>query len=643
MHQTHMPDTPPSKGKCDLIMKGGITSGVVYPKAIVTIAQHYRLCGIGGTSAGAIGAVFAAAAEYRRQIGDGQAGFDVISGIPDQIGKNLQSFFQPSQPAAPLYRIMVAVLAAGNRQGQAKPAGSASALQMARKVAGVLAFAREFWPGFALALAAAAAMIGVWLSAPTTDPAPGILSSVLDWFGRLSALILVLVIAPVGYGLYRCFMMVFRDLPQQHFGLCTGKRQPGHHGPGLIDWMHEQIQATAGRSAEDPPLKIGDLKPHGIDLASMTTDLSSGRPYQLPLKTRIHYFSKREFEAVFDARFVDHLIGRNAPLNVRNAYGLDDLYLLPTGHDFPVLLVARMSLSFPGLISAIPLYKFDYTFKSHEFLVEVPGEPSRFAVLKRCLFSDGGISSNFPVHFFDSPLPGHPTFGISLAEYDEHRHGTGPDARIDLPAARVTDSSLPVRDIGGMLGFLMAILNTAKDWQDTLQRLLPGFSDRIVELRLAPDEGGMNLTMNQAQIDQLVGYGAQAGTTLVEQFCFDEHRWKRLLTTLPGIEASLEQIARRYDDGDGPDHPSPKLRYADVISTYDPTAYKDLSTAWRQTTLRGLAEKLADIGRASLADTLEDAEGTGEVRVQNQRHLPFINAGFRLIASADRVPKAYKD
>ena len=53
--------------ECDLIMRGGVTSGVVYPFAITEIAKSYRLRDIGGTSAGAIAAVFAAAAEYRRQ------------------------------------------------------------------------------------------------------------------------------------------------------------------------------------------------------------------------------------------------------------------------------------------------------------------------------------------------------------------------------------------------------------------------------------------------------------------------------------------------------------------------------------------------------------------------------------------------
>ena len=49
---------------CDLIMKGGVTSGIVYPGAIGAIAHRYRLRSIGGTSAGAIAAAAAAAMEY---------------------------------------------------------------------------------------------------------------------------------------------------------------------------------------------------------------------------------------------------------------------------------------------------------------------------------------------------------------------------------------------------------------------------------------------------------------------------------------------------------------------------------------------------------------------------------------------------
>ena len=39
---------------CDLVMKGGITSGVIYPAAAVKLSAESRYKNIGGTSAGAI-------------------------------------------------------------------------------------------------------------------------------------------------------------------------------------------------------------------------------------------------------------------------------------------------------------------------------------------------------------------------------------------------------------------------------------------------------------------------------------------------------------------------------------------------------------------------------------------------------------
>jgi len=45
---------------CDLVMKGGITSGIVYPNAVLALAREYRFKSIGGTSAGAIAAALGA-------------------------------------------------------------------------------------------------------------------------------------------------------------------------------------------------------------------------------------------------------------------------------------------------------------------------------------------------------------------------------------------------------------------------------------------------------------------------------------------------------------------------------------------------------------------------------------------------------
>jgi hypothetical protein len=47
-------------------MKGGIASGVIYPLALCELAREFRIRNVGGASAGAIAASFAAAAELGR-------------------------------------------------------------------------------------------------------------------------------------------------------------------------------------------------------------------------------------------------------------------------------------------------------------------------------------------------------------------------------------------------------------------------------------------------------------------------------------------------------------------------------------------------------------------------------------------------
>src|SRR5258708_13187130 len=101
---------------CDIVLKGGITSGVVYPVALVAVAEKYRFSNIGGTSAGAMAAVAAAAAEYGRHTEN--AGFDRLARIPDELGPNLVSMFQPTPALKPLFDIFVAALKAKTKTGR---------------------------------------------------------------------------------------------------------------------------------------------------------------------------------------------------------------------------------------------------------------------------------------------------------------------------------------------------------------------------------------------------------------------------------------------------------------------------------------------------------------------------------------------
>ena len=97
--------------ECDVVMKGGIASGVIYPLVVCELAKQYRFRNIGGTSAGAIAAVATAAAEYGRRTGRG-TGFDGLAKIPGWLGQDghLLAMFQPSRSTRPLFRLILAVL-----------------------------------------------------------------------------------------------------------------------------------------------------------------------------------------------------------------------------------------------------------------------------------------------------------------------------------------------------------------------------------------------------------------------------------------------------------------------------------------------------------------------------------------------------
>jgi len=105
---------------CDLVMKGGITSGLVYPNAVLALAKRYRFKNIGGTSAGAIAAVATAAAALgeRRKPGldpamAADAGMAGLAGVAAQLtGQGfIYGLFQPSRGARSAYRMMVRLTA----------------------------------------------------------------------------------------------------------------------------------------------------------------------------------------------------------------------------------------------------------------------------------------------------------------------------------------------------------------------------------------------------------------------------------------------------------------------------------------------------------------------------------------------------
>jgi hypothetical protein len=109
LQQATYPAAHAVERECDLVMKGGITSGVVYPLAACELARTYRFKSIGGSSAGAIAASLVAAAEYGRDRG----GFNRLAALPEQIGPTLPKLFTPGPRTRTAHAALMAWLEPG--------------------------------------------------------------------------------------------------------------------------------------------------------------------------------------------------------------------------------------------------------------------------------------------------------------------------------------------------------------------------------------------------------------------------------------------------------------------------------------------------------------------------------------------------
>lgn len=543
------------KQVCDLVMKGGITSGVVYPLTVVELAKSYRFSSIGGTSAGAIAAAITAAAEYNRANG----GFLRMAKLPDEMGRDLLRLFQPVPALRPLFQLFLSLLKPQPRWRKVFTCSITTIVGYPlQSLLGLL-------PGMVLGAVALHA-------------------HALTWSTGTSVLLLVLLglAGGITMGLRHSIGKV---LPMHEFGLCPGTTQRGCKDAALTEWLADIIDSTAGRKTDgsDAPLTFGDLANRGdghapIELSMMTTNLMMRRPYTLPMQGHTYLFRKRDFERLLPPRICDFIVNKAQAFDTGKAD--DDYFHLPAAEDMPLVLAARMSLSFPLLISAIPLYARDFTL-SEEAERNTP---------RLCLFSDGGLSSNFPIHFFDRLWPNTPTFGISLDAFDARRHGA--DKRTWMPASSGSGVLLPIQAIeGGVTGFLARLVDAAKDWQDNLQSTLPGYRERIVHITLKDDEGGLNLAMDQQRIQTLTGYGAEAGK-VAAHFDLDGHRWRRFLVAMASIEKTLDHLVMAYESGD-----TGVESFGDFLARYAPVARSYHQDGRHLEELMVRAEELVALGR----------------------------------------------
>src|SRR3954470_22317856 len=193
--------------EADMVMKGGITSGVVYPLAVCRLAQSYKFRNLGGSSAGGIAAAFAAAAESNRAGG----GFRELAKLPGLLGNSLAELFQPSPSTRPLFRILIAAI-------DHRHQGLGKTLRM------VLAAVRAAWRWLAGAVAVVL-LLGIW----ALLLAAGAPHSAGDWADLrrgLPPLLVVGVLVGVPACLIGLVRLALRVIPANGHGLCVGSRGP---------------------------------------------------------------------------------------------------------------------------------------------------------------------------------------------------------------------------------------------------------------------------------------------------------------------------------------------------------------------------------------------------------------------------------
>jgi predicted acylesterase/phospholipase RssA len=551
--------------KCDLVMKGGITSGIVYPGVVCKLAEVYEFQNIGGTSAGGIAAALTAAAELARR--QGRNVFPDLAEVPKFLGSpsphgnssTLFTLFQPQPAMRRLFRLAIAFL-------------RESKLGIVAGVLGVL------WVEgvSALVFAVLVAVVG-WHGCNWRSAAACLLALLALVAGLLLTVLIGLLIR-------------LRRLPSHHFGFCFGytKRDSDKEPISLVEWLNDKLNSYAGLTGR--PLTFGDLKhavseenPDGITLKMISTCLTLGRPFTLPFETHKFYFSSEEMRHYFPKEVVQWMEDHPAPLTEdeesHRVRSIDSrgLNRLPAEDDLPVIVAVRLSLSFPVLFCAVPLYAVDFSLREKKDDQPPPAQcvaglalaPNQPYTPEQVWFADGGITSNFPFHLFDAPIPRWPTFGLDLDDLRCDMTESSP--RTWIPKSNgggiaPTWTRLSTKpSFVGILPFATSMIDAARNWMDNLQAAVPGYRDRIVHVYLSKREGGLNLNMPSDVLTALSTYGEQAAQHLIDHFVhgtdggdptpmtWDNHRWIRYRSTIALLQKFLDDYAQgveRREPGD---------------------------------------------------------------------------------------------
>jgi hypothetical protein len=446
-------------------------------------------------------------------------------------------------------------------------------------------------------------------------------------------------------GLVTVLISKARVLPSKGFGLCSGMTPKGSRYSALTEWFHAFLCDLAGKPL-DQPLTFGDLYKHGIQLRMISTCLTHRRPYGLPIDSQQFYFKRSDLKEYFPEPVIKWMEDHPGPRD-RDMSEVDEggFCRLPHPSEMPVVVAARMSLSFPVLFRAVPLYAVDFSLARLErpdpALKPEPGgalQPDEKRKPERCWFLDGGICSNFPIYMFDAPLPRWPTFGIDLQAIRKDR----PDSVVWIPSRNAEGfgeqfNRIPDKNgLGPIASYAVGMIDAARNWTENRQMTVPGYRDRIVHIRLDEGkEGGLNLDMEPKVVQEVSDRGMEAADLLSSHFLhpteditltWDNHRWIRFRSAFTRFEELLQQIQHGLGD------PEPgELTYTELLDREPkdpPTSYR--VTEDQRAVIRTLMHQLLESAR-----TVEKAPENSRPSHKQPRPAPGLRVLPRTVPEAD--------
>jgi len=286
------------------------------------------------------------------------------------------------------------------------------------------------------------------------------------------------------------------------------------------------------------------MPPSGIDDSSIASNPDPSSFSSAADMGRL-FFREADLESYFPAPVITHLLAHSEAYRPKSSSDppasetTRDYRELPTDR-LPIVVAARLAMSFPLLISAVPLWAIDYE------------APMASRGLSRCWMSDGGLCSNFPIHLFDSFVPRWPTFGISLqkrGKYHPNRLFWLPNKHYQGGGDTWDRFAESKGTLGPLTGFLVSLWLAAWRWNDMTMMRIPGVRDRVVRIFLEEDEGGVNIKMPKKGIQDLTTkYGKPAAAAFIKKFAVDEspgwpeHSWVRFNVLLTALRKRVEGI-----------------------------------------------------------------------------------------------------